>query len=147
MRRFMLKAVLSSAVALAVVAVAPAASAQQKDWVHIGSTGVAKPLDNPEDVYLWGEVKAVCMADSRALGGYAGQVTESTSKGNPGGGECTSDFQVVGSVQIGTDGPKVQCTPKIVQRPEDGWNDGMHYAHYGAVRVSGTNVTCAMGGE
>ena len=110
------------------------------DYLYTGSTGVANPLKYSGSAPN-GVVNITCVANNAPLGGYAGSVTSSTTKGNPGSGICPSDYIVTGSVQ-GT-----QCAPKVVNRPQNGWNKSLHYAHFGAVLVADNNVTCSMGGE
>jgi hypothetical protein len=112
----------------------------EDDWVYTGSTGVANPLKYTGDLPR-GVVTPICEATKAPLGGYAGQVMTSTTKGNPGGGPCGSSYVVAGSVN------EVPCTPKVVNRPDTGWNRSIHYAHFGSVVVEGDRVACSMGGE
>ena len=64
-----------------------------------------------------GKVTATCVQNNTPLGGYYGAVTESTTKGNQGGGICPSDYIVSGSVQVGGSDP-TDCEPKVVTRPK-----------------------------
>lgn len=118
------------------------------DYLTIGSTGVARPLQS--SVPLRGNVGAYCVNGNARLSGYSGPVTDSTTKGAPGSGYCSGDYVVRGSVEQpggGPGSPPVECAAQTVARPQDGWNGNIHYAHFGSVVVTGNKVVCSMGGE
>jgi hypothetical protein len=107
------------------------------DQVYIGST-TTRELNYSGATPLNGVVTVTCVATNGRLGGAAGAVTRSTTKGNRGGGLCPSAFAVTGSVQLG-DGPQVRCEGKSVDRPPNGWNSGntpIHHAFYDSVDVN-----------
>src|ERR1700752_1347521 len=74
-----------------------ASAEDYKAYVYIGCTTVPKTLPGAPDGSLSGSVEAKCLPPSnQSLGGCAGPVVTSTSKGTPGSGYCASDFVVQG---------------------------------------------------
>ncbi|PQV49165.1 hypothetical protein [Paraburkholderia sp. BL21I4N1] len=114
------------------------------DSLTVSAFGLARPFESP--VPLDGNVRAFCANGNAQIGGFSGQVTDSTTKGLPTSGYCSGDYVVRGSVKQPGNLP-VECAAVTVARPQSGWNGNTHYAHFGSVVVSDNKVVCSMGGE
>ena len=118
--------------------------AQNGDSVDIGFTTTAGTLEDGGN-RLTGAVSAGCKG-GQGLGGAQGTITESTTKGTPGGGPCDSDIVITGSV-FGRDIPQTPCAPAEISRPNGGWMHLIHHAYFDSVIVTGGKVVCSMGGN
>ncbi|NYH27723.1 hypothetical protein [Paraburkholderia bryophila] len=117
---------------------------ERADYLTVSAFGVARPFESP--VPLDGNVKAFCVNGNAQIGGFSGQVTDSTTTGLPTSSSCSGDYVVRGSVKQ-PGGSPVECSAVTVARPQGGWNGNTHYAHFGSVVVSDNKVLCSMGGE
>ncbi len=118
--------------------------AQSNESVTLGFMTTAETLEDGGN-RLTGAVSAACKG-GQGLGGAQGTITESTTKGTPGGGPCNSDIVVAGWVS-GRDIPQTPCAPAGISRPNDGWKGLIHHAYFNSVVVTGGKVVCSMGGN
>jgi hypothetical protein len=120
------------------------AYAQSGESVEMGFTTVAQTLENDGGPFT-GQVAAGCKG-GQGLGGAQGTITESTTKGTPGGGPCNSNIVVTGSVWS-RDSPQTPCASAEITRPNEGWMNLIHHAYFSSVIATGGKVVCSMGGS
>jgi hypothetical protein len=116
----------------------------QSESVEMGFTTTAQTLEN-DGGPLTGRVAAGCKG-GQGLGGAQGTITESTTKGTPGGGPCNSNIVVTGSVSS-RDGSQTPCASAEITRPNEGWMNLLHHAYFSSVIATGGKVVCSMGGN